>query len=173
MKNPLSAVELQLVKSSLTTKTDDEIAELLDRPVHEVVEIINTVTDGKADERTRDVLLYKKELENKNRKKISKSAADKKEREYQRSKKLERERERAEAERQWHAQRESFRKRESRSVFKTRKLDLENCISVKLDDKTYALVERQKTEKETQAVIEMTKFNYNMQKRQRLLIKED
>src|SRR5687768_3094122 len=55
MTEPFSTIEIQLIKVSMCCKTDDEIAELLERSVQDVHEIINKLTGGSADERTREV----------------------------------------------------------------------------------------------------------------------
>lgn len=59
---PLTALERQLLSSSLTTKTDQELAEMMERPVEEIIAIINEMTGGQAHERQEDVLRYKAEL---------------------------------------------------------------------------------------------------------------
>lgn len=51
MTNPFSNIEIQLVRSALTTKTDSEIAELLERTEPEVFELINEITGGGAEAR--------------------------------------------------------------------------------------------------------------------------
>lgn len=48
MTNPFSNIEAQLVRSSLATKTDQELAELLERPEQEVIEFIDQITGGGA-----------------------------------------------------------------------------------------------------------------------------
>lgn len=170
MSAPFSNLELQLVRSSLAIRTNEEIAFLLERPVEDVLNIINELTEGGANERTNDVLQYKQEKEKKKVKPVSKVKLEKKElakvKEERESKK------RQEVESQWEQQRNYARKREERRTYKTRPLDLENKISVRLDDKTFAFITRQSTDKETNALIEMTRFNYLQSKRKRLLEKD-
>jgi len=51
MMEPLSPLEISLVRSSLGTRTDDELAELLERPVVEVTAYMDQLTGIGADER--------------------------------------------------------------------------------------------------------------------------
>lgn len=51
MTNPFSNIEAQLVRSSLATKTDQELSELLERPIEEVTAFIDQITGGGAEAR--------------------------------------------------------------------------------------------------------------------------
>ncbi len=55
---PFTSLEIQLIRSSLATKTDDEIAELLERPAEEVSAAVNEIGID-AGQRLADLQLYK------------------------------------------------------------------------------------------------------------------
>jgi hypothetical protein len=61
MTEEFSKIEIQLIRSSLATKTDLEIAELLEKPVEDVQALINELTGGAAEDRARDVEIFKTE----------------------------------------------------------------------------------------------------------------
>jgi len=142
MENEFSILETQLVRSSLATKTTAEIAELLERPEAEVLELINDITGGAAQERERDVELYKKELEEKKRKK--KAPLPKKEKKQmptaaklEQQRKAERyQQQRAVANRN-EAMTVASRRREDSKKYQTRSIDHSKMRMVKVDAKTW------------------------------------
>lgn len=165
-----SPLEIQLVRSSLSTKTNEEIAELLERSMEDVIELINDITGGKAEERTQDVAVF---IEEKQREVLRKKQEKKKKippagrnirRPQDKPKVNTRTKERLEAEKGWMIQREAHRKREDVRKYKTREIDFTKTISVKLDDKTYAQVEPQETKEKTDQLIALVIANYNLNK---------
>lgn len=63
MANEFSTLEIQLIRSSFTTKSDEDIAELLERSVEEITEKINELTSGGAADRSRAVAMEKIKME--------------------------------------------------------------------------------------------------------------
>lgn len=63
MTNEFSTLEIQLIRSSLATKSDDEIAEVLERHVDDVREKINELTGGGADQRSKFIAEFKVQQE--------------------------------------------------------------------------------------------------------------
>lgn len=165
---PFSPLEIQLIRSSLSTKTNEEIAELIEQPVETIKAYINEITGGTAEDRNNDVIRYQQEQALAKQRKSSKP----KENPHLENKVNSRKKERQEAENQWEKQRAQTKKRDERRTYKTRKLDLENMISVKLDAKTIVLIEKQPTEKETQVLIDQARINYELRKKQNPLYKE-
>ena len=165
-------MELQLIRSSLATKTDEELAELLERPVEEVRDKINELTDGAGDERSRDVSIWKqeqaKEKQKRSRKKEPNPDAIARETRIQNKKK-----EQKKAHDQWEKQTTANKFRDDRRHYKTLPVDLKQMISVKLDDKTYAFIKPQKTKELTDALIKQTIDTYQQQKMSKNIIFQD
>jgi hypothetical protein len=138
MATEFTTLELALIKSSIGTRTDQEIAEILERTVPEVQSFINDVTGTTVSDRDQDVLLYKKEVED--RKKHSTKALQKarKERAEMGSVRKQREKREQEAQASWQNQRLAARAREDRSKYATRQIDLSTMHSVRVDEKTTA-----------------------------------
>lgn len=61
MPASFSIEELQVIRASLAKRTNEEIAEVLERPVADVIEAINDITGGQADERNSDILQQREE----------------------------------------------------------------------------------------------------------------
>ncbi len=55
MTAPFESLEIQLVKSSLASRSDEELAGILERPVEEITALINELTGGQAEARTADI----------------------------------------------------------------------------------------------------------------------
>jgi hypothetical protein len=163
-----SPLEIQLVRASLSTKTTDEIVELLERTKEDVTELINDITLGKAEDRERDVMLYVQEQQSvkQNKKAKKKTTLENFSEKKRKEKSVEESRKnrRLEAERAWEAQRLGFRKREDQRKYKTRIVDPATLITVKLDDKTWAQVPIQATKEKTELLIKQTKALYEANK---------
>jgi hypothetical protein len=165
---PFSPLEIQLVRASLSTKSTEEISILLERSSDEVTELINDITNGKAEDRERDVRKYiLEQLMVKQSKKskpdttlVNISEKKRKERAVDESRKNKR----LEAERAWETQRLGYRKREDQRKYKTRIVDQSKLITVKLDDKTWAQVEIQETKEKTEQLIKQTRALYDANK---------
>lgn len=164
-----SALEIQLIRSSLGTRSDEEIAELIECPVESVVAFINDITDGNAEQRSSDVARYKQEQANSRKKK---PARVRKKKQQPVNMEAERKKQQMQARSEWDKRREQVRKLENQRMYKTRKLDLENTVSVRLDSKTHALVEIQSTPQATQALIDQVKLDYELRKKKSPLYKE-
>lgn len=61
MSSPFSSMELQLIRSSLSTRTDEDLAELLERPIEDVRIAIDQITGGMSKERNLDAIRYQEE----------------------------------------------------------------------------------------------------------------
>ncbi|HTD95132.1 MAG TPA: hypothetical protein VK644_15005 [Chitinophagaceae bacterium] len=82
MLSPFSPLELQFLRSSLSTRTDEELADLMERPLQDITDIINELTAGEADSRTADVRSAREEKEKRRLEKLqalAKERADRKE----------------------------------------------------------------------------------------------
>lgn len=180
-----SNLEISLIKSSLTTKTDEELAELLECPVQQVHDYINELTDGNASDRQSDVLKYRAEKAAEREQKRAKSSGlaaalrEKKKAEKQAQKLRERKESEAQKEqrlkkqgkakaadisRQIQQNRAAAADRERNRVYKTRTIDYLRLISIRLDEKTWAQIEVQDTPEKTQALIDQTRATYEANK---------
>lgn len=163
-----SPLEIQLVRASLSTKTTEDISLLLERSAEDVTELINDITDGKAEERESDVKLYVLEREKakvKRGRKISLVAKVEKKLQKERdSIRGERLKKKQESEQAWHAQRKKFQQSGAARKYKTRVIDYSKLITVKLDEKTWAQIEVQDTKEKTEALITKTKETYEANK---------
>lgn len=132
---PFSSLEIQLIKSSLDTRTNEELAELLDRPLQEIIDKINEITGGSAEERSRDVDIYKAELSKiviqKGRRNIDLAKKDREER---------RRREKREIANKNESMRVASLKRQDRQRYETREVDLSALHGIRIDSKTYVFV---------------------------------
>jgi hypothetical protein len=163
----LTYLEEQVIKTSLGTKTNEEIAELLELPVDELIEIINSMTDGKAEERQADVIRYQQEklAERPKRAELRKEKTEKqKQAELQRAKEKKQHDTREQIKQQIKQRRAEHMARPSQRSYATRAIDYSKTVSVKLDEKTYAMVEIQDTPEKTQALIAKTKATYEANK---------
>lgn len=141
MHDPFSSLELQLIKSALMTKSDQEIADLLERPVEEVIEIINQLTDGNASQRTSDVNQFKLEQEEKKQRKkkaivrkvVTPSVLD--DHKVARAKNRE-----AQVGNAAEIRQAEKRRWDDRQKIKTREVDYSTMVSIKVADKTWIQV---------------------------------
>lgn len=144
MAYQFSSLEMQLIRSSLATKTNEQIAEILEAPLDVVIKKINELYPGSAAERQVAVKAKQADIERKRVLK-EKDLADK------RSRKREREEEKIRTEK---AKKDRFsrdslaekRKRElamrsNRRVYATRNQNLDKKISVRIDAKTHLFVD--------------------------------
>ena len=142
---PLSKLEEQLIRSSLATKTDAEIAEILERPVQDIHDAINKITDGGASARNERVIEVKQIMEQEaQNKKASKKKSKRKSLEEKnkdlwddavaRTVKKKAVKEDGTISNEEHA--ESRRRREERGKFKTRFVDPNSLHSLRMEDGT-------------------------------------
>lgn len=172
VENPFSPLEIQLIRSSLSTKTDQEIADLVECSVEDLRQLINEITGGGADERTIDVIKYQEECrQEKKKKKVKKKVQSHKQQLVDKSKT--RLKERKDAENKWEKQRAINKGREDRRTYKTREIDMTKMISVRMDKRTCVLVERQATQKETDALIAQARVQFELTKRKNPLFNKD
>jgi hypothetical protein len=130
--------EIMLIKSSLTTKTDSELATILERTVEEVNAYIQELTGGQAEARNADVL--KAQLEMSEARKQSRrliASVIKEEQEAAKERRLREKRERLNKNEQLRI--ESLKRQESKR-FQTKVLNMNELQSVRIDHKTVVLV---------------------------------
>lgn len=143
MSNQLSNLEIQLIRSSMATKTNEEIAELIERPVGEVVEFIDQITGGGASARTQRIIDAKSAIARMEEEKRKGKAKFK---ERVQRKKVENDYEILERHKRDSAtaiadhQKMLTRLRESRQTFKTRVTDYSKMKTVKVCKGTYVWV---------------------------------
>jgi hypothetical protein len=159
MTNPFSNIEAQLVRSSLTTKTDIELAELLERTVEEVHQFINELTGGGAQDRVSRIDEARSAV---SRIQEQKAAADRRKRETRTKRQETNERRRKEMEgisiseqRQRNhaeitAQQQRKRTQEwvAKRSYKTRTIDWAVMKTVQVAKGTYVVVPKDMSEKE-------------------------
>jgi len=163
MNTQFSPLEVQLIRSSLSTKTDMEIAEVLERPVEEVRAKINEITGGAADERESDVKKYQEEKAQARIKKAKPAKAPKIIRKKEAPvKKPEKQ---VDVEKVWEQQKAQARMREARLTFQTKPVDLTGMISVRIDHRTTIFVK-------PGTDIEQAKHNYQLQRLKQQAIKD-
>lgn len=144
MAYQFSSLDIQLIRSSLATKTNEQIADILEAPLDVVIKKISELYPGSAAERQVAVKAKQADIE---RKKIikEKELAEKKRRKRLR----EEERIRTEKEKKDRFSRDSLaekRRRElatrsDRRVYATRNQNLDKKISVRIDAKTHLFVD--------------------------------
>ena len=158
MTTKFTFLEKQLIRSSLATKTDGEIAALLERPIEEIEEVINEITGGKAAERSEKIAFERKVQYEAARLKTDAAEKAKQDKEAARLKreKLAEERRNKKLQEQLKKEQRNKEKqarlnmeekmvaarnaRDRRDRFKTRDLQLDKLISVRIDHKTIVLV---------------------------------
>jgi hypothetical protein len=148
-QNIFSSLDIQFIRASLSSKTDEEIAEILDKPVALVRTRINEMT-GMAGQRQTEILLKNEEASRKahaelQAKKINRRIREQKAEEHQDKLEKEEKKERKRKERLKHsniveAQYVARQQRNDRRKFKTIPIDLAKLISVKIDKKTTLFV---------------------------------
>lgn len=168
-----SPLEIQFVRASLSTKTTKEITLLLERSIEDVTELINDITDGKAEERESDVKIYILEKEKEKVKKEGRKEGRKVSLVAKVEKKLQKERDsirgerlkkKHESEQARHVQRKKFQESGAARKYKTRVIDYSKLMTIKLDEKTWAQIEVQDTKEKTDALITKTKETYEANK---------
>lgn len=133
---PFTNLEIQLIRSSLETKSDGEIAAILERPIEEVHGMINAITNGTADERS-EKIQRQKESEHL---KISVKELRKRKREEEIAKKEQRQKEKQSRMNAEERRKVEKNRLESRKTFKTKEVDLSKMVSVRIDKKTIVFV---------------------------------
>ena len=149
MTNPFSTLEIQLIRSSLSTKSDDEIAELLERPVEEIIEMINELTSGGAAERSNTVIEEKQKREQEklaNKKKAGRPVNDRKSVEAEYEKKISKKTNTIEFKQA--QRRKELEAREINRKFKTKQVDYSLMKSVRVNRTTHVWVPKEMPEKE-------------------------
>lgn len=138
----LSSLEIQVVRASLSTRTDEEIAEILDRPVELVRSVINDMT-GMAGQRQQEVKEKKsKEIQAAavNRSVVRKKAEEGIKPLPVQGKNAARKKPDQQIRNQEHVMKLRRREREESSRFTTRDIDYSQMKSIKIDDKTTVFV---------------------------------
>jgi hypothetical protein len=142
---PFSSIEVQLIKASLLSRSDGEIAVLLERPIEEIHSEINRITGGQAEARSVQVQAEREEIRLKQM--TRQSARDKQLRDREQSRKLKEDRkrkeekERSDRSQQLKYEHERKKKRESEvRKYVTREVDLSTMQSVRVDRKTIVFV---------------------------------
>jgi hypothetical protein len=143
MTEPFTILEEQFVRASLITKTDEEIAELMEKPVHEVVDFINTIYEEGAEARMVLIREVRERVEGERQKaRDAKKGIGKKGLGIG-AKKEKRERpEKNIYSANIEIVRKEKRRTEERSKFKTRQVDYSKLKRVKVDRNTWVYVER-------------------------------
>lgn len=164
-----SALETQMIRSSLATKTDDEIAELLERTVGEVRAKIDEITGGGSlarNERVVEVkeILRKQQVEKVNTRRNKEAAKEKRRiqaEQRNREKALTDRKDKLEAERKEainHQVRKNRQDWERRQTVKTRVIDWSQMKTVKISKGTYVQVPRDVPDAEA-----IAKYHHNLE----------
>lgn len=144
MSYQFSSLDIQFIRSSLMTKTDEQLAELLEAPVAAIREKINELYSNGADYRQQMVLARNADIE---RKRQLKAAEEERKQERRRGREEERiridkeKRDRFSRDTMAEKRRRELSMREDRRVFATRKQNLDKKISVRIDSKTHIFVD--------------------------------
>lgn len=131
-----TSLEKQLVRASLQTKSDGEIAALIEKPIEDVIVLIDMITGGQAAARSEKIQAIKEEeykaAQQKNaRKELLQERKARTEKRMNEQKKLANHLEKRKKEvEQLHSQRK----------YKTREVNMDELVSVKIDHKTYVFV---------------------------------
>jgi hypothetical protein len=138
MTTELSTLEIALIKSSIGTRSDVQIAELLERTVDQVQSYLDDLTGTTAADRASDVATYQNEKES-SKKKRSSIGIDRAKR-LQENESIRKEKaSKRLAESTWVQNKKDSKAREERSKCKTRVIDYSSMHSVRIDDKTTIL----------------------------------
>lgn len=162
---PFDFLEDQFIRSSMSTKTDDEIALLLERSVEEIVQRMNELTNGAAAERNRDVELQREEdakarkskTARKDFQKQSKEREEKRQEEHRKLKNVE------------EANRVRRQRQEQKRSCKTVQRDWSDYRPVRVNHKTLVYI---KNGEDPKKAIELYKLNESIRNRNTTL-KED
>ena len=129
-------IETQTIRSSLTTKSDGEIAALLDKPIEEIVMIIDRITGGQAAIRSEQIQKLKEDqLKKDHDKNARKQLLKEREQKIQK-----RSQERSKLQTHMEKRRNELDRLHSRKKFKTKEVVLSELVSVKIDHKTTVFV---------------------------------
>ena len=138
-----TSLEIQLIRSSLTNRTDEEIAELLERAVDEVREKVKEISEITPEQRQAEVIRFKADKKKRIARKPAvikqKKQVEKKE-ELNRTEKQQMQRKRII--RHEEARKAELRKREERKTFRTRKVDYSKMKSVRVNRQTFVWVDK-------------------------------
>lgn len=156
MTNQLTSLEIQLIRSSLATKTNEEIAEILELPVEKVIAVIDELTNGEAEARLIDVQNYKNEQELK-KKKVGRprSKMVEKGNDDDDIKRIKRPAKIYEMEQERKKQKDAW---EARQKLQTRVIDWGNMKSVRVDSKTVIFINKDDDPKEAIALYEANRM---------------
>lgn len=135
---PFSYLDIQIIKASLATKTDEQLAFITERSVEDVHAFINELTGGEAIKRNEDVIAYQaaRGRESKQREKLVKDIV-KEEAKVKRERKARELQERMNMNERRNVE---ARRREESKTFKTRKINMSELQSVRIDRKTIVFV---------------------------------
>lgn len=149
MTNEFSTLEIQLIRSSLATKSDDEIAEVLERHVDDVREKINELTDGGADQRSKFIAEFKvqqKQEKLASKKKAGRPVNDRKVIEEDYDKKISKKASTIEFKQA--QRRKELEAREINRKYKTKQVDYSTMKSVRVNRNTHVWVPKEMPESE-------------------------
>jgi hypothetical protein len=146
-----TTIEMHFLRASLESKSDGEIAALLERTIEEVHDKINEITDGGAEARSVSIQQHREHCFLKTKAAINEKALAKQKRIEEREQKArmrseQKEKDKKEArEKSARMQTESHRQHqkkqtESRRTYKTRVVNIQELVSVKIDSKTTVFV---------------------------------
>jgi len=155
-----SFLEIQFIRSSLVTKTDGEIAELLERPLAEIREKITELTGTDAPNRDNLVLEARREREQKKKQRKRKPTPLKKEGadagSWKKKHQLKMERIRQFEEKR----KKELAGRTNQQVFKNKKIDWSQMKSVRVNRSTFVYVDKNMPEAEAIRKYEENKEHY-------------
>jgi hypothetical protein len=133
MAEPLTFLENQLIRASLTTKTDTEISELIERTPEEVVELIKELIGPDEDNRSMIIEQHRRDAEQKKKVPIKKT-----------EKKMEKVLPSPSRKKSYSANIETLRKErrrnDDRRKYATRQTDYSKMKRVKIDSRTTIMV---------------------------------
>lgn len=140
MPEPLTFLEHQLIRASLTSKTDSEISELIERSTDEVIEFIKQLMGPDATNRSMLIEQHRRDSEE-NKKRPFKNSKKKKETSFEQQ-----DLPAASRKRSYNADIETVRKEkrrnDDRKKYATRQIDWSQMKRVKIDSRTTIMVAR-------------------------------
>jgi hypothetical protein len=137
MSDPkFTSLETQLVRASLTTKSDGELAALLEKPIEDVVELIDQLTGGQAAARSEQI---QKQKEAEHQKRSMQNARKELIQERQ-AKNEKKQKEKLALANHLEKRKKELGRLEANRRFETKEVDLAKLISVRIDHKTHVFV---------------------------------
>jgi len=141
----LSALERQLIRSSLLNKTDMELAQFIEKPVQTVQRFIQSIWEGDTETRNRLIIEKRKDAEFLVKRKAKKVALKK---------------ESLSIRQQHLKRREAIREREQRKSFSSREIDYSLLKSVRVDEKTFIWIPKDQCPEDAIRQYEKNRMKY-------------